>query len=360
MTPETYARVHALFMEAQALVPAELGPFLDRACADAPEIRREVQALLDQLDGDDVFDRGPPPDDPLRLVGEQLDGRYRVDGYVTAGGFSHVYRGWHLAWRMPVAIKLLKQTLTVAERGDLQDAFVREGALQVKLSRHSASVVQAYDLGTWTSPRGTPITYTVMEWLDGQPLSTMPGPWALADVLRTLGPIAEVLGIAHGAGIAHRDVKPDNVFVCEQGPAKLLDFGVAKLASHYSRGFDASADRASPFTPAYAAPEQASRQLGATGPHTDVYGLALLCAELLAGCRPYRSGTTADLLAQARDPRRRPTPRTLGADVSRPVERVFAKALALEPSARYPDVAAFWQALEEASAARSSWLPWRR
>ncbi|MFN3196960.1 MAG: serine/threonine protein kinase [Bradymonadia bacterium] len=364
MDKALYAQVHAVFIEACALVPVEQGVFLDRACVGCPEVRAEVEELLSQLTEGELFEMEAPPDDPMRIVGVVIDGRYRVDAYVAMGGSSHVYRGWDLEREQPVALKLFRESFAV-EPCHLGEAFVREGEILAQLSRQTTSVVRSLDLGTWTSSRGHPVTYTVLEWLEGETLEAMLSDdrrqWTLDEVMRILGPVAEVLGLAHGEGIAHRDIKPANIFVQSEGKGlKLMDFGAAKLAAHYSRGFDGTANIASPFTVNYAAPEQAAAQGAPTGPRTDVYALALTCVEMLAGRPPYARADVSTVLAQALDTRRRPTPRTLGVKISGAVEAVFKAALAVDPRARPADATAFWVALDEARRDRRRWFNrWR-
>lgn len=354
MDQALYDRIYAVFMEAQGLVTGELEPFLDHACAGAPVVRAEVEALLAQLDAPDPFET-PDTEDPLRLIGQELDGRYRVSGFVAEGGFSHVYRGRHLAWDLPVAIKLFKRPLTPEVRADLLESFRREGALLARLSRQTTSVVQSFDLSTWRSPRGDEIMYTVIEWLEGAPLSEVleadRRQWALPEILALLDGAAEALAVAHREGIAHRDVKPDNLFVIGESDAravKLLDFGVAKVAALHSQGFEATSSTMSPFTVSYAAPEQMSRQHGPTSPRTDVYALALVCVEMLAGRRPYQGKTARSVMFQALDPNRRPTPASLGVSLPPAVEQVFTDALAVDPALRPEHAGALWAQLKRA------------
>jgi hypothetical protein len=102
------------------------------------------------------------------------------------------------------------------------------------------------------------------------------------------------------------------------------------------------------FTPYYAAPEQLDPRFGPTGPWTDVYGFALVMVEVLSGTRPIRGSDVVSVIAQATSASQRPTPRALGAPVPDAVETAFARALALDPKARYSDMGAFWQALTNA------------
>ena len=303
----------------------------------------------------------PDEDDPLGLVGTELDGRFRVEAFVAAGGFGLVYRATHLRWDRPVAVKVLASPTHPDDEKSLVDAFLREGAVQNDLARQCLGVVQTYDVGTWTAPDGQTRLYLVLEWLVGHTLAEYrrlhPKPWSLPAVLARINPVAEALATAHRRGVAHRDVKPGNLFVLEAEadgsppvvPTKLLDFGVAKVAAERGGGFLSTGGEATAFTVGYAAPEQLARAHGSTGPWTDVHAMALICAELLSGKLPYGSHQPLRAMAAALDPTRRPTPLTLGVPVSAAVEAVFVRALAMDIRTRPADMGVFWAELKAAA-----------
>ncbi|MEZ4474694.1 MAG: serine/threonine-protein kinase [bacterium] len=366
-----HAQVRALFLAAQDVPPGERSSWLAGACDDA-EVAAEVASLLDHVVEEPLLEQevaaepGLDEADPLGLVGVTLDDRYAVERFVAAGGFGFVYRARQIRWDRPVAVKVFRPTFSAADEAWLHQAFVKEGALLTSLSRRTTGIVQSYDLSSWERPDGSRLLYTVLEWLDGRPLSAAlgDGAWSLDRTLAVIRPVAQALAVVHEAGVAHRDVKPGNIFLVEEEGVvgvKLLDFGVAKVAAERAGGFKSTAGKVSAFTVGYAAPEQLSRSVGATGPWTDVYALALVAVEMLAGQRPY--GDDSDVIramARARDPVRRPTPRSLGVDVPAAVEAVFAQALAVEPARRHPDAGAFLRALEAALAAPPPrrWLRW--
>lgn len=170
-----------------------------------------------------------------------------------------------------------------------------------------------------------------------------------------LEPVAHALSLAHDKGICHRDLKPGNVFVVGEPrgadfTVKLLDFGVATFFSDAWRtlGGRRRVVGANAFTPAYGAPEQFSSAYGVTGPWTDVFALALILVELVAGREPMGDLTTEELSRVATNPLRRPTPAALGVEVPPAAERVLAKALAVYPAERWQTVGTFWAALREA------------
>jgi formylglycine-generating enzyme required for sulfatase activity len=303
--------------------------------------------------------------DHLGIVGTTLGDKYLVEAAVGEGSFSCVYRATHLVWRLPVALKCFKGFSDVSsdERARLLQDFVQEGALLSELSGRSATIVQARDAGTLVSSEGEELPYIVLEWLEGRTLEDIlqdqraifgPKGWPLEKAKHVIEPLAEALGMVHRRGIAHRDIKPDNIWIGgsfsgEETFVKLLDFGIAKVVRDIQRrAFLKTKGAVGSFTPGYGAPEQFSRTLGATGPWTDVYALGLVFTELLAG-RPALEGEDFVQLGMAAiDPGRRPTPRTLGVLIDDPLERVLAKALAVKPADRYATADDFWSAVCEA------------
>ncbi|MEO8900213.1 MAG: bifunctional serine/threonine-protein kinase/formylglycine-generating enzyme family protein [Polyangiaceae bacterium] len=305
--------------------------------------------------------------DPLQLIGKLLEGKYLMQAFVSEGGFATVYRAEHLIWKKPVAIKLFSGLATAPEamRASLHEAFIQEGAFLSELCTETASIVQPRDVGTYTAVGGAWVPYMVLEWLEGQNLDQLleqeqraaAGPWSMPQVVGLLAQVAMALDIAHGKGIAHRDVKPSNLFLVaaqtrsEIGTVKVLDFGVAKMMSDasYSASLARTGAHVTAFTPQYAAPEQFNRDFGATGPWTDVYSLAAVAVELLTGVAPNSDWDVSQLGRAAMDETHRPTPRTLGATVSDAVEAVFVRALAVQPQLRYARAGQFWLELEAAS-----------
>jgi formylglycine-generating enzyme required for sulfatase activity len=304
--------------------------------------------------------------DPLNLVGTTIAGKYALEAVVGEGGFALVYKAQHQMWKRPVAVKVFTALGDVPEarRAQLLEEFLREGALLADLSERSTAIVQARDVGTLKTERGEELPYMVLEWLEGSPLDAVLAREREASVpLRTceeavklLDPAAHALALAHSRGIAHRDVKPANVFVLGDARAaapavKLLDFGIAKVvqdAQKMAGSFNKTAGQVTSFTPSYGAPEQFNRQFGATGPWTDVFALALVFVELVSGKEPLEGDNLIQLAFAASDRTNRPTPRARGVSVSDGVERVLAKAVAVGTNERWQDAGEFWNALHAA------------
>ncbi len=306
-----------------------------------------------------------PGTDTLKLVGRTIADKYAVEGVVGEGGFATVYRATHILWKRPVALKVFKalSEWSASDRQRLLDEFIQEGALLADLSARTAAIVQARDIGMLETANGERVPYMVLEWLEGGTLEAVLedekrrglAPRTVADTVRLLEPAAEALALAHRKGIAHRDVKPGNIFVIGdprgEVTVKLLDFGIAKVVSDMQRiagSFAKTSGHVTSFTPAYGAPEQFSRTHGATGPWTDVFALALVMVETMTGREPLEGDDFLQLGVAAGRAERRPTPRTLGATVSDDVERIFLKALAVNPADRWPVAGDFWNALREA------------
>lgn len=170
------------------------------------------------------------PNDAFGWVGATLEGKVRIDAVVGEGGFGVVYRGHHVGFDDAVAVKCLKlpANLQGAERERFQKTFIDEGRLLHRLSRATAGIVQALDVGAATSPSGIWTPYLILEWLKGTPLDAElsarrargEGGRTLAEAIELLEPAARALDAAHGQGVAHRDVKPANLFIAEIGDRK--------------------------------------------------------------------------------------------------------------------------------------------
>jgi eukaryotic-like serine/threonine-protein kinase len=231
-----------------------------------------------------------------------LLGPYRLLDRVGAGAYAAVYRARHEVMDVERAIKMLRPR-AAAQR----DQLLREARVAARL-RHP-NVVGVLDCGV--APDGTP--YIVMEYVAGRSLADrlrdgVPGP---AETLHVAQQIAAALDHAHGLGVVHRDVKPANVLLGDDGAVRLTDFGIAQAGAEPERG----EPWAGLGTPAYMAPEQRLGQRA--GARTDVYALAVVLHEMLTG----------------RTPRDAPAS-TVNPYLPAAVDRVLASALAHDPGRR--------------------------
>lgn len=305
-----------------------------------------------------MSDRG---EDPFDWVGATLDGKYQVDAVVGRGGFGIVYRAHHMGFNEKVAVKCLRipQTLSGPARDEFERNFLAEGRLLHQLSRATAGIVQALDVGAAVSPNKTWTPFIVLEWLDGQSLDQNfaerrregAGGRSLKAAIEMLDPAARALSLAHEQGIAHRDIKPANLFLAEVGgrkTLKVLDFGIAKVVTEsesFTKAFEETGASLQAFTARYGSPEQFSRRYGSTGPWSDVFSLTLVLIEAVVGHPALDGIDAAQLFIAAADTSRRPTLRAHGVDAGDAVENVLGKALAVDPKERFANAGEFWDAL---------------
>jgi serine/threonine protein kinase len=303
--------------------------------------------------------------DPFGLVGQVLDGQFRVDHHVGEGGFSVVYRGTHIGLSEPIAIKCLK--LPAALGSALVDSFVKrfrdESRIHYKLSQGNLHIVRSIASGTTISPATSALVpYTVLEWLEGRSLAQdfaerraagLRGR-SLRDVVALLDSAIDALAYAHAQGVVHRDLNPGNLFLARTSAGdklKVLDFGVAKVLADSALAMGPTARTVGNmrmFAPAYGAPEQFDDRLGAIGPWTDVYAIGLVVLEALSD-RTVREGDhLGEFAAKALDARHHPTPRAFGIAVGDEIEKVLASALAIDPRRRPRDAGELWGVLKHA------------
>jgi serine/threonine protein kinase/tetratricopeptide (TPR) repeat protein len=313
--------------------------------------------------------------DPLGWQGATLDDRFVVEELVGEGGFGLVYRARHLGLREPVAVKCLKipTHLDDEQQRALMDTFREEARLLHRLSRKTAGIVQALDVGAAISPKGIWTPYIVMEWLEGHTLEreivvrahrTQPS-WSAADAVALLEPAARALAVAHTAGVAHLDVKPANLFITEDDGGsglKVLDFGIARALSGdrtLARALTQDGRQAA-FTPGYAAPEQYHRRHGKPGPATDVFALGLVLLELASGQPALDGETPMQLYIAAANDMVRPSFAAAGVAVNPLLEQALGRALDVDPTRRFADAGSMWDALIEAVEAEAQLTPTER
>jgi serine/threonine protein kinase len=305
-----------------------------------------------------------PDKDPLNISGQVVAEKYRIEHLAGEGGFAVVYVAEHTIWKQLVAVKFFSglSQAPAEYREELLQQFFQEGALLTELSSQTAGIVQARDVGAYTTPAGQWLPFMVLEWLDGTPLDAILAedqrlgqPWTEGEVVGFLRRILPILDVAHRRGITHRDIKPANIFIMGSDvrapgtPCKLLDFGVAKIVSEHAKVNAALAKTGvaiTSFTPRYGAPEQFTRSYGATGPWTDVYSVALLACEMLTGRVALEGEDLVQYGFSSANPTRRPTPRFLGARVSDQLEEAFAKALAVRPEDRFQHAGEFLEGVD--------------
>ncbi|MFR9676694.1 Stk1 family PASTA domain-containing Ser/Thr kinase [Streptomyces sp. TR02-1] len=220
------------------------------------------------------------------LVGRMVDGRYRVDARIAVGGMATVYRALDTRLHRVLALKVMHPSLATDQ------AFVARFTREARSAAHLAhpNVVGVFDQGN----DGEHV-YLAMEYVDGCTLRDVLRergalqPRAALDVLE---PVLAALGAAHRAGLVHRDVKPENVLIGDDGRVKVADFGlVGAVGGQTSVGTDSLLG-----TVSYLAPEQIEH--GVSDPRSDLYACGVVLHEMLTGAKPHGGDTPAQVLYQ--------------------------------------------------------------
>src|SRR5689334_12496304 len=268
------------------------------------------------------------------LLGTTLNGRYRLEARIGAGGMSTVYRALDETLQRQVAIKLMNHE--VARDSDQLERFRREARAVAQLSH--PHVVGVIDAGEDESR-----PYIVLEYVEGETLKDrirrqgrLPIPEAIAYAIE----IAHALGTAHARHIIHRDVKPQNVLIDEEGSAKVTDFGIARTLEEDGL----TADGRVLGTTDYVSPEQALGQ-PVTG-QSDLYSLGIVLYEMLTGQVPFK-GESQVAVAMRHVREELPDVQRLRPEVSAALAAVVDRATAKDLDRRYLDAGSLVADLEE-------------
>ncbi|OLZ68224.1 serine/threonine protein kinase [Streptomyces sp. IMTB 2501] len=268
------------------------------------------------------------------LVGQVLDGRYRVDARIAVGGMATVYRALDTRLDRVLALKVMHPAL--AADGSFVERFIREAKSVARLAH--PNVVQVFDQGTDGS-----YVYLAMEYVAG---------CTLRDVLRERGalqpraaldilePVLAALGAAHRAGFVHRDMKPENVLIGDDGRVKVADFGLVRSVDTVT-----STTGAVLGTVSYLAPEQIEQ--GTAEPRVDVYACGVVLYEMLTGGKPHSGDSPAQVLYKHihEDV---PPPSALVPGLPYALDQLVASATARIPDARPQDAVALLAQVREA------------
>jgi serine/threonine protein kinase/Tfp pilus assembly protein PilF len=377
MTPERYRQIGELFHAALEVDAGERAAFLQTACAGDAELRREVESLIASHDQGTDFIESPALAVAAELMAareaDALVGRtiahYRVLSLVGAGGMGRVYLAEDTGLGRRVALKLLPEHFT-HDKNQVQR--FRQEARAASALNHP-NILTVHEVGQVDGAE-----FIVTEYVEGETLRARltRAPFGVREALDVAAQVADALVAAHAAGIVHRDVKPENVMLRTDGYVKVLDFGLAKLTENLA-GFG-PAESESPTksiirttpgvvmgTAVYMSPEQArGLQVDA---RTDIFSLAVVVYEMVAGCLPFEGSTSSDVLVSILSEKEPPPLARFARDVPAELERIVAKALRKRRDERYQttkdlllDLKALKQELEfEAKLERSAPPPAR-
>jgi len=260
------------------------------------------------------------------LVGQLLDGRYRVTRRLARGGMATVYTALDTRLNREVALKVMHPGL--AEDREFVNRFIREAHAAARLSHPAAVAVydQSADSGH---------VFIAMEYVAGRNLRDWlrdRGRLTPRETFAVMEPVLAALAAAHQAGLVHRDIKPENVLIADDGRVKVADFGLARAVSA------ATSTGTLIGTVAYLAPEQVER--GVADQRTDVYSAGILLYECLTGFQPH-GGETPIQIAYQHVNADVPAPSAIRPSLAPALDELVARATCRNPAGRPDDAGAF-------------------
>ncbi len=341
MSPERWQQVKEIFDSALQYEPAERARFVSEACGEDVALRREVESLIASHEKDGSFIDSPAYEaaagllasDPELTVGEKI-GHYEVLSTLGSGGMGEVYLAYDTRLDRKVALKVLPGAFSQDQ--DRLHRFEQEARAASALNH--PNILTIFEIGEADGRH-----YIATEFIEGDTLGQRIaiGPLKLGETLNIAEQVTSALSAAHGAGIVHRDVKPENVMIRRDGIVKILDFGLAKLAqTQSSRSGPEDSTRALVKTRtgvvmgtvAYMSPEQA-RGLSLDA-RTDIWSLGVVIYQMLTGSSPFPGATSSDTLVSIleREPR---SLKSLSPDMPEELEWIVTKALTKDCDDRY-------------------------
>jgi eukaryotic-like serine/threonine-protein kinase len=262
--------------------------------------------------------------------------RYKVSSLIGSGGMGEVYLARDAQLDRNVALKVLKPKLS-HRHGDALARFILEARSASALNH--PNIITIYEIGEAEGSH-----YIASEYVEGRTLHERINRRSLSlqEILNIAIQTGEALAAAHSAGIIHRDVKPENIMVREDGYVKVLDFGLAKLTEFEAQAADVDADTLVATNPgivmgtvSYMSPEQARART--IDQRTDIWSLGVVIYEMLTGDRPFRGDTTSDVIAAILRSEPEPISEQFS-DTPSDLERIVAKALRKDRDERYQTI----------------------
>ncbi len=326
MEAERWRQIEALFQAVQAQLPEKRAGFLAEACPNEPQLRDEVQSLLDQQ-ADSFLESAPISAINALSPGAKF-GNFEIVELLGRGGMGEVWRARDSRLRREVAIKVLPAGL--ARDPDRIARFEREARAASALNH--PNIVSVHDIGC---DQGT--YWIATELVAGEPLVELikRGPLAARKAIEITAQIADGLAAAHAAGIVHRDLKPANIMLARDGRVKILDFGLAKQrqVGADSTTLDLTGEGTVMGTAGYMSPEQIRGE--EVDQRSDLFSFGVILHEMLGGKRAFAGDSSVEMMSAIlkRDPPELPT------TVPPTLERVVRRCLEKDRDRRFQSAA---------------------
>lgn len=268
-----------------------------------------------------------------KYTGKRLDGRYEIRELIGVGGMAYVYRCYDIIDDREVSIKILKDEYL--HNADFSRRFKNESKAIAMLSH--PNIVKVYDVSF-----GDVIQYIVMEYIDGITLKEYISQQGVVDWKTTIHLVSQILSAlqhAHQHGVIHRDIKPQNIMLTEDGTIKVTDFGIARLSDNNTRTMTDQAIG----SVHYIAPEQARGSV--TDGQSDIYSVGVILYEMLTGKLPFdaENAVSVAIMQMQSTPK---MPRELNPNIPKGLEEITLKAMQKNTGLRYKSAAEMLQALK--------------
>ena len=375
MTPARFQTIEEIFRAALDQEPEKISTFLDRACEGDSALRDKVEALLSSREQAANFIETSTVGLAKIIQNRQTDsligqtiGHYKISESIGTGGMGEVYLATDVVAGRKAALKLLPMRFT----GDAErlKRFQQEAHAVVGLNH--PNILTIYEIGEDHS-----IHYIASELIEGETLRQrlMRGPMQLSEAVDVAIQVASALASAHQAGIVHRDIKPENIMLRPDGYAKVLDFGIAKLAEREMRVTTPREEAlllvetnlgAVLGTVRYMSPEQACGE--PVDQSSDIWSLGVVLYEMVTGRTPFTGDTPQEVMSSILD-KELPPLTTYVAHPSSELQQIISKTLRKDRGQRYRSAHELLQALkdlrrkleaESERAAAPFWLRWTR
>jgi serine/threonine-protein kinase len=300
MTPERWKIVRHILEEALERTPGERASFLDEACRDDEELRREVSSLIASAEVAGDFIEEPPRQLAATIVvqgdANSTIGHYRLLSLIGKGGMGEVYLAEDERLKRKLAIKLLPAAYT----NDRERVRRFEQEARAASALNHPNITTIFEVGE--SPRGH---FIAMEYVEGETLSKLikNGPPEFDQIIAFSLQIADALDEAHSKGITHRDIKPDNVMTTPRGQIKVLDFGLAKIRQPARMPANEEDETVQTMGTApgivvgtlnYLSPEQVRGQ--EVDHRTDIFSFGIVLYEMATGRQPFAASSMTETM----------------------------------------------------------------